>query len=48
MCCKAVSTYPYIIEFPPDQFKASELCDKAVDTCPFVFVSVSDRYITEY
>ena len=35
------------METVPDRFKTQEMCDTAVDTCPFVFHSVSDGYITQ-
>ena len=35
------------IQFIPHRFKAQEMCDKAVDTCLFVFDSVPDWYITQ-
>ena len=42
MSDKAVSTFPSTIKFVFDQFKTQEMCDKAVDTCPFVLDSVCD------
>ena len=36
------STNPFAIEFVPECYKSQEICDKAVDTCPFVF-----RYIIQ-
>ena len=30
------------MQFVPDRFKTQEMCDKAVDTCPFVTDSVLD------
>ena len=43
MCdIKAVSTCPSAIQFVPDQVKTHDMCDKAVDTCPFIFDSVPD------
>ena len=42
MCNKTVNTYPSAIQFVPDQYKTQEICVKAVDTCPFVFDSVSE------
>ena len=42
MWIKAVSTYFSLIQFASDQFKT-----QAVGTCPFVFDSVPDRYITQ-
>ena len=38
MCDKVVSTYPYTMQFVPDHFKTEEMCDKAVDTCPFYLI----------
>ena len=37
MCDKAV-------KYVPDQFKTQEICDKAVNKCPFVFDSILDQY----
>ena len=42
MCNKAVSTYHSAIQIFPECHKPQEMCDKAVDTCPFVFYSVPD------
>ena len=35
------------MQFGPEFYKTEEMCQKAVDTCPFVFHSVSDQYITQ-
>ena len=42
MCDKAVNTYPSTVQLVPDQFKTQRMCDKADNSCPFVFDSVSD------
>ena len=39
---KFVIKLSIIAQFFPDRFKTQEMCDKAVDTCPFVFHSVPD------
>ena len=44
---KAVDTYFPAIKFVFDRCKTSEMCDKAVDTCPFAFGSVADWYGTQ-
>ena len=46
MCDKAVGTYSSAIQFVPEGGESQETCDKAIDTCPFVFASVPDRYMT--
>ena len=33
--------------YVPVQYKTREMCDKAVDKCPFVFDSVSNQYKTQ-
>ena len=38
----AVDTYSSTIQFVPDEYKTQKICDKAVDTYPFVFDSVHD------
>ena len=38
----ATDTYSSTIQFVPDEYKTQEICDKAVDTYPFVFDSVHD------
>ena len=43
MCNKAVNIYS-AIKLIPECYKTSEICDEAVDTCPFVFNAVSDQY----
>ena len=43
---KDFSTYHSTIQLVLDQIKTQEMCDKAVDTCPFVFYSVPGRYMT--
>ena len=42
MCNKAVGAYPSAIQFVPECYKTHRMCDKAVDTFPFVFDSVPD------
>ena len=42
MCDKAVNTYPSTIKFVPEFFMTQEMCDKAVNRCFFVFVSISE------
>ena len=37
MCNKAVGTYPSAAQFVSECYKSQEMCDKAVDSCPFVF-----------
>ena len=39
---KAVGSYPSAIEFVSECYKTHEMCDKALDTCTFVFDSVPD------
>ena len=34
----------FTFEYVPDWFKTQEICDKAVDKCPFVFDSIPDQY----
>ena len=41
-CNEAVSTCLSAIQFVPDQYKTEEICEKAVDICPFVFDSAPD------
>ena len=35
------------LQFIPECYKTQEICDKAVDTCLFVFDSVADWYKTQ-
>ena len=42
MCIKAVNNYASTIEYVPDQYKTQEICIRAVNTCSFVFDSVTD------
>ena len=42
MCNEAVNTYPSTIPFVPEYYKTQEMCDKAVNTCFFLFESVPD------
>ena len=42
MCIKAVDTHSFTIKFVPESFKTQEMCNKAVNTGPFVFHSVPD------
>ena len=39
---RSVSIYPSTIQFVPGQFETHDMCDKAIDTCPFVCNFVSD------
>ena len=34
------------MQFIPECYKTQEMCVRAVNTCPLVFGSVSDRYKT--
>ena len=47
MCDKAWNTYPSTIKFVPECFMTQEMCNKAVNICFFVFVSISNQYKTE-
>ena len=38
MCGKAVNTYPSTIKFVPEYFMTQKICNKAVNTCFFVFI----------
>ena len=40
MCDKAVGTYLFAIQLALECHMTQKMCDKAVDTCPFVFDSV--------
>ena len=44
MCDKAIHIHLSVIQFVPEYFKTQEMCDKAVDTCIFVFDSIADRH----
>ena len=44
---KAAGTYPSAIHFVPECYKSQEMCDKAVDTCPFAFDSIPNQYFTQ-
>ena len=44
MCDKAVDIHPSVIQFVPEFFKKQEMHGKAVNTRPFTFDSVPDRY----
>ena len=46
MCDKAFKVYTSEIQFVSKCYKSQEKCDKAFDTCPFVFDSIHDRYKT--
>ena len=35
------------IKFGLEYYKTQEICDKAIDTCPFVFDSVPNQYKTK-
>ena len=39
-CIKAVGTYPSAIQSDPECYKTHEMCDKAIDTCPYVLISL--------
>ena len=41
---KAVDASFSAKQFVSDQYKTREICDKAVDTCPFAFGSVFNKY----
>ena len=43
MCDKAVDTYPSAIQFVPECYNTQKICDKAVDTCTFVFNLVAQE-----
>ena len=45
MCDKSVNTYPSTLKYVPGQCKTQEMCEKAIDKCPF-FWSVPDQYKT--
>ena len=47
MCIKTVCTNLSAIQFVSECYKSKEICDKAVDTCSFVFDSVSYEYNTQ-
>ena len=47
MCNKAVGTYPSATQLVLECHKTQEMFHKAVDTCPFVFDSVRDKYMTQ-
>ena len=40
MCDKAVDIHLSVKQLVPEFFKTQEMCDKAVDTCFFVFHSI--------
>lgn len=42
MCKKVANTSPSAIHFASNCYKTQSLCAKAVDTCSFVFDSVTD------
>ena len=42
MCEKAASTYSSALKMVPNQFMTQEICDKVVDTYPFLSDCVSD------
>ena len=44
---QAFGTYPSAIQFVSEGGKTQETFDKVVDTCPFVFAFVPDRYMTQ-
>ena len=43
MCNKAILANGGALEFVHERYKTQEMFEKAVNTCFFVFVSVSDR-----
>ena len=45
MCNKAVSTYPFTIQFVTDRFKTQEMDDKAAN--PFMLNYCPDKYKTQ-
>ena len=47
MCNKSVITSPSAIKSVSKCYKTQEMCDKAVDTCHFLFDFVPDRYKTK-
>ena len=44
MCDKAVNTYPSTVKFVPESYKTQERCNKAVNSCFFVFDLILGRY----
>ena len=46
-CAITVDNYAHAQGFVPDSYKTQKMCDKAVNTCPFIFDSVSDCYKTQ-
>ena len=38
MCGKAVNTYPSTIKLVPEYLMTQKICNKAVNTCIFVFI----------
>ena len=38
MCDKAFNTYPSTIKFVPECFMTQEMCDKAVNSCFFLYL----------
>ena len=42
MCDKAVDDYPSTTQNVPECYKTQEMCNKAVNTCFFLFGSVSN------
>ena len=47
MCDKAVGISLSVIQFVPECHKTQEMCDKAVETSPFVLGSILDWYVTQ-
>ena len=37
---------PDFLELIPDEYTNKEMCQKAVESIPYTFCSVSDRYVT--
>ena len=44
---KPVNTYPSTIKFVPECLMTQEMCDKAVNSCFFIFDSISNQYKTQ-
>ena len=43
LCNKAVDDYAHVLGSVPDCYKTQKICDKAANTCPFVFDSVPEQ-----
>ena len=44
---KPVKTYPSTIKFVPECLMTQVMCDKAVNSCFFIFDSISNQYKTQ-